>query len=177
MKGKWFSHVRLFATPWTVAYQVPPSVGFSRQEYWGGLPFPSPGDLLDPGIWTQVSHIGGRHFTIWATREEHLACHRCSLNEWVKYSSIWESQKGVRQDYKHENLALRLLCKHLCFPLPSQSVLEKTTPEKVDGDCVRAKPSSIRSTLQGVAWVLPWKVPSFTIQQTWLRTCRWQARL
>ena len=37
-------------TPWTVAYQAPPSVGFSRQEYWGGLPFPSPGDLPDPGI-------------------------------------------------------------------------------------------------------------------------------
>ena len=35
----------LFATPWTVAYQAPPSMGFSRQEYWSGLPFPSPGDL------------------------------------------------------------------------------------------------------------------------------------
>ena len=37
-------------TPWTVAYQAPLSIGFSRQEYWGGLPFPSPGDLSDPGI-------------------------------------------------------------------------------------------------------------------------------
>ena len=36
--------------PWTVACQVPLSMGFSRQEYWGGLPFPSPGDFLDPGI-------------------------------------------------------------------------------------------------------------------------------
>ena len=36
-------------TPRTVAYQVPPSMGFSRQEYWSGLPFPSPGDLPDPG--------------------------------------------------------------------------------------------------------------------------------
>ena len=44
------SCVRLFATPWTVAYQAPPSMGFSRQEYWSGLPFPSPGDLPDPGI-------------------------------------------------------------------------------------------------------------------------------
>ena len=41
---------RLFATPWTVAYQAPPSMGFSRQEYWSGLPFPSPGDLPHPGI-------------------------------------------------------------------------------------------------------------------------------
>ena len=44
------SHVWLFATPWTVAYQDPPSMGFSRQEYWSGLPFPSPGDPPDPGI-------------------------------------------------------------------------------------------------------------------------------
>ena len=41
---------RLFATPWTVAYQAPPSMEFSRQEYWSGLPFPSPRDLPDLGI-------------------------------------------------------------------------------------------------------------------------------
>ena len=50
VKVKSLSRVRLFATPWTVAYQASPSMGFSRQEYWSGLPFPSPGDLLDPGI-------------------------------------------------------------------------------------------------------------------------------
>ena len=43
------SHVRLFATPWTVALQAPPSMGFSRQEYWRGLPFPAPRDLPHPG--------------------------------------------------------------------------------------------------------------------------------
>ena len=48
-KVKSLSHVRLFATPWTVAYQASLSMGFSRQEYWSGLPFPSPGDLPDPG--------------------------------------------------------------------------------------------------------------------------------
>ena len=47
---KSLSCVRLFATPGTVAYYTPPSVGFSRQEYWSGLPFPSPEDLPDPGI-------------------------------------------------------------------------------------------------------------------------------
>ena len=47
---KLLSCVRLFATPWTVANQAPPSMGFSRQEYWSGFPFPSPGDLPDPGI-------------------------------------------------------------------------------------------------------------------------------
>ena len=47
---KLLSHVRLFAIPWTVAYQAPPSMEFSRQKYWSGLPLPSPGDLSDPGI-------------------------------------------------------------------------------------------------------------------------------
>ena len=45
-----FSHVLFFATLWTVAHQVPLSMGFSRREYWSGLPFPSSGDLPDPGI-------------------------------------------------------------------------------------------------------------------------------
>ena len=47
---KLLSRVQLFATPWTVAYQAPLSMEFSRQEYWSGLPFPSPGDLPDRGI-------------------------------------------------------------------------------------------------------------------------------
>ena len=45
-----FSYVQLFTTLWTVAHQAPLSMGFSRQDYWSGLPFPSPGDLPDPGI-------------------------------------------------------------------------------------------------------------------------------
>ena len=43
------SHVQLFVNPWTVACQAPRSMGFSRQEYWSGLPFPSPRDLPNPG--------------------------------------------------------------------------------------------------------------------------------
>ena len=50
VKVKSLSRVRLFAIRWTVAYQPPSSMGFSTQEYWSGLPFPSPGDLPDPGI-------------------------------------------------------------------------------------------------------------------------------
>ena len=50
MMMKLLSRVQLFATPWTVAYQASPSMGFSRQEDWSGLPFPSPGDLPDSGI-------------------------------------------------------------------------------------------------------------------------------
>ena len=47
---KLLSRVRLFMTPWTVACQAPWSMGFPRQEYWSGLPFPPPGDLPNPGI-------------------------------------------------------------------------------------------------------------------------------
>ena len=50
VKVKLLSCVQLFVTPWTVAYQAPLSMGFSRQVYWSGLPFPSPGDLPNPGI-------------------------------------------------------------------------------------------------------------------------------
>ena len=44
------NHVQLFATPWTVAHQAPVSMGFSREEYWKGVPFTPPGDLPNPGI-------------------------------------------------------------------------------------------------------------------------------
>ena len=50
VKVKSLGCVRLFAIPWTASFQVPLSMGFSRQEYWSGLPFPSPGDLPNPGI-------------------------------------------------------------------------------------------------------------------------------
>ena len=53
MKVKLLSRVRLFATLWTIAHQAPLSMGFSRKEYWSGLPFPSPGDLPNPGIETR----------------------------------------------------------------------------------------------------------------------------
>ena len=52
MKVKSLSRVRLFVTPWTVAYQALPSMEFSRQGYWSGVPFLSPGDLPDPAIET-----------------------------------------------------------------------------------------------------------------------------
>ena len=55
-KTKSLSHVRLFATPWTRTYQAPLSMGFSRQEYWSGLSFPSPGDLPDPAIEPRSLH-------------------------------------------------------------------------------------------------------------------------
>ena len=70
-----FSHVRLFAIPWTVAHQAPLSMGFSRQEYWSGLPFPPPGDLPDPGIELASllsPALAGRFFTTSTTHNRGL---------------------------------------------------------------------------------------------------------
>ena len=57
------SRVRLCVTPWTVAHQPPLSTGFPRQEYWSGLPFPSPGNLSDPGIEPTSPVLAGGFFT------------------------------------------------------------------------------------------------------------------
>ena len=62
VKVKSLSQVRLFATP--VTYKSPPSVKFSRQEYWSGLPFPSPGNLPDPGIQPGSPELRVDAFTI-----------------------------------------------------------------------------------------------------------------
>ena len=70
MHAQLSSHVQLFATPWTVAHQAPLSMGFSRQEYWSGLPYPPPGDLPNPGIESTplaAPASAGRFFTTSAT--------------------------------------------------------------------------------------------------------------
>ena len=61
-----------FSTPWTVAHQVPLSMGFTREEYWSGLSLPSLGDLPDTGIEPTVSCIGSWILYHWATREPHI---------------------------------------------------------------------------------------------------------
>ena len=73
----YFSRVQLFATPWTVAHQPPPSMGLPRQEYWIGLPCSPPGDLPYPGTKpTSLTSpaLAGRFFTITATWESKM-CH------------------------------------------------------------------------------------------------------
>jgi len=55
--------IQLFATPWTIACQAPLSTGFPRQEHWSGLPFPSPGDLPNPGIELASLALAGGFFT------------------------------------------------------------------------------------------------------------------
>ena len=88
---KSLSHVRLFATPWTVAYQAPLSMDFSKQEYWSGLPFPTPVDLPNPGIKLMslvFPALAGRFFTtstIWEARQVIYPL----LNKTSAYECIW----------------------------------------------------------------------------------------
>ena len=80
------SHSVMFnsATPRTTAHQAPLSMGFSRQEYWSRLPFPSPGDLSKSGIEPQVSCIAGWFFTVWGTREFYISLNlRFSVKLWL----------------------------------------------------------------------------------------------
>ena len=72
VKVKSLSLVQLFATLWTVAHQAPPSMGFSRQEYWSGLPFPSPGGLPDPGIEPRSPALQAEALTSEPTGQEFL---------------------------------------------------------------------------------------------------------
>ena len=93
---KSLSCVRLFMTPWTVAYQAPPSMGFSRQEYWSGLPFPSPRDLPNPWsnpdllhcrqIFYQLSHKGSSRILEWVAYP--FSSGSSWLRNWTRVSCI-----------------------------------------------------------------------------------------
>ena len=75
VKVKSLSHVQLFATPWTAAYQAPPSMGFSRQEYWSGSPLPSP-----------VDHVYLSFMGEWAKKSRIVYCFISSLHPFWKFS-------------------------------------------------------------------------------------------
>ena len=61
-----------FETPWTVAHQAPPSMGFPRQEYWSGLPFPSPWELSDPRVEPTSLALAGRFFITGVATENYV---------------------------------------------------------------------------------------------------------
>ena len=78
-----------FTTPWTVACQALLSREFSRQEYWSGLPFPSPGDLPNPGIKSRSPALQGDSFqSVWATRHD--------LKPWPTLKMSWETEEEPR---------------------------------------------------------------------------------
>ena len=106
-----FSHVQVFETLWTVACQDPLSMGFSRQEYWRGLPCPPPGNLPDPRIEaaSRASCIGRQVLTTTVTSEAHDV--RCSTNIYLAFSY-------------HRHTCPSLISE--CSPLPS--LLVQQTP-------------------------------------------------
>ena len=111
VKVKSLSHVWLFATLWTVAYQAPPSVGFSRQEYWSGLPFPSPGDLphwgLNPGLphcgqmLYRLSHQGSLDMSVVSFKPETSICWLLSFDFHrrivIAFPTTIQPKRGVSQ--------------------------------------------------------------------------------
>ena len=119
---KSLSRVRLLVTPWTGAYQAPPSMGFSRQGYWSGLSFPSPGDLPNPGIelqsptfqadsltseppGKQSPELTGRLFTTSTTLEalSYLQVGKNKCYKWFKYKVMFDKTKSL-QFIKKEGL-------------------------------------------------------------------------
>ena len=75
----WLSHAWPFAAPWTVAYLAPQSMEFSRQEYWSGLPFPSPEDLCNPGIEPGSPKLQADFLPIWDTKEAYKKRYFCVI--------------------------------------------------------------------------------------------------
>jgi len=81
-----FSCVWLFATLWTVTHQAPLSMGFSRQDYWSGLPCPPPGNLPDPGIKPVSPALAGRFFTTEPPGKSYVKIH---IHNKLKQAWIW----------------------------------------------------------------------------------------
>ena len=115
------SHVRLFGTPWTVASQAPLSLGFPRQEYWCGLPFPPPGDLPNPGIESvsPTSALGGGFFATLPPGKPNT--NWCCFPNWIDnshtthnnlYFAFWRSQ-----EYYLLKRAMRGNFLHILFPV------------------------------------------------------------
>ena len=85
------SRVQLFGTPWAAARQAPLSMGFSRQEYWSGLPCPPPGDLPNPGIEPRSSRIAGGSPTFSEIVSEivpNLETIQMSINGWRDHQTV-----------------------------------------------------------------------------------------
>ena len=115
------SHVWLFAIPWTVFYQLPLSMGFSRQEYWSGVPFPSPGDLPGPGtepVSLMPPALASRFFTTSAASEApppHTRTWLC-----LCFAQISLAFHSMSIDLKQEATSFQFPYwhKHILFMLP-----------------------------------------------------------
>ena len=132
-----FSHVRLFETVWTVAHQAPLSMGFSRQEYWSGLPFPPPGDLPDPEIQPasfMSPALAGGFFTTSTILDIHeTTSSLVSWNWWLRVTGSTQSKKSpislqtalIPRIIHHGFLSFRILERQNLIPSSVIPVKEK----------------------------------------------------
>jgi len=90
-----------FATPCTVAYQAPLSMGFPKQEYWNWLPFPSPEELANPETEPVSPTLAGRFFTIWATRKAHSLCQAHTFSDPSRSFSLFLELKVKVKSLSH----------------------------------------------------------------------------
>ena len=100
-KVKSFSRVRLLATPWTVAYQAPPSRGFSRQEHWSGLPFPSPGDI--PALQQVLYHLSHQGSPFIQNADYKGTCRKCAC---VMRTSSGPPETACRKSHVNAHTAV-----------------------------------------------------------------------
>ena len=122
VKVKSLSRVRLFAIPWTVAYQASPSMGFSRQECWSGLPLPSPEDFPDPGIepWSPALEAdtltteppGKFKFTRLREGEARAEALRWAPTWFFKEPSNWRGVNKVRGQTGNKGPGCKGPCRH-----------------------------------------------------------------
>ena len=145
-------HVWLFATPWTVALQAPLSVGFSREEYWSGVPFPSPGDLPNPG--TEPASLtspalAGRFFTTSTTWEGLAVSQDCPMSPPLGiHTPVWSPPTHTRVDLslpKHD----KPHCSFLLALSPALSLGSLTHDSQLPW-------SEQQSSLEGMGWSCLW---------------------
>ena len=125
VKVKLFSHVWFFATPRTVAHQTPPSMGFSRQEYWSRLPFPFPGELHNPGIEPRSPALQADALTFeFRVQWQPLLCNFCS---WPLLPCFPDCNLIPSPHHNFSSLSLLLSSTHifLVWPSPDLSVHPK----------------------------------------------------
>ena len=133
-----FSRVQLFATLWTVAHQAPLSTGFSRQEYWSGLPCPSPGAFPNPGlkpVSLRSPALAGRFFTASATwkyvlsmyksKSSNQACVTRMLHELCWIHKVNQSINKTDSNYiQGLNMYQQVAC-HLSGPVQALGILQR----------------------------------------------------
>ena len=161
---KSLSHVQLFATPWTIAYQAPPSMEFSRQEYWGRLPFPSPEDLSDTGIEARsptlqadayhLSHQGKSTVTSGCSNKFIFGCAGCFL-QYTGFPSCgkWGLLSSCGAWASH--------CAGYSCCSPSSSAGKESTGNAGDLSLI---PGSERSSGEGIGYPLQYSWASLVAQ-------------